>query len=587
MIRIAKVIRHRVNFRTLSSTLPSYASDPLESKLQKIETTSTETRPNYDFKTHFYYTKKDPSLFSGAQEGAYVDISQDDITKFFPEGMAGDAKAEFECSQRSSWMIRDTSKLLCRLLDEFRPSTGKSISNKQTVQTPINVPELTDRPEWDKAQIRVLRYGAELPRAAPYTEVGLRITDGPGSVVDTYMNQVKDGRYPYPNKIMLTGARGVGKSIALNQLIQYARSTKEWLVLFVPKGWEHVQGGAYVEPIESSFLGGTVFDNRLMSVDLLRGFWRAHKNDLAAIRFKNQEGLKKYEEYIAIFAEKYYRELTMPGTKIDFSPRRFLYKVDDLMVSIGKEKLSFLQMRAIVEGEDVQPAEDPKDADVLKGYEFKRNTVVTLEELVKLGVAFRELAGLIVIDLIQELEALESKKVLIVVDEFNAWGGKSAYEYDFIPVQGRDIVVPRALGYLHKKKAEAELRTIKNGMFVCAESLSHPEGLKDIFKAASNSVPLTIQVPHYSQVEYLAAMLFYTHQMCVHEGTSTQDLLAYRMLVNSNPRLTRMESITFFMRLAMAEVKGDYMMLEGDEELAETEDEHNADDDGFGYDKDD
>ena len=37
------------------------------------------------------------------------------------------------------------------------------------------------------------------------------------------------------------GERGVGKSVVLNQAVYYARK-KGWLCIFVPQGWEQVQG---------------------------------------------------------------------------------------------------------------------------------------------------------------------------------------------------------------------------------------------------------------------------------------------------------------------------------------------------------
>jgi hypothetical protein len=322
-----------------------------------------------------------------------------------------------------------------------------------------------------------------------------------------------------------------------------------------------VQGGTYVEPVEDEIFGH-VFDNRLLSVAVLRGFWRAHKAELAKIPFARTEALGKYSSFVERFSESWGREMSVPG----------------------KEKFSFVEVRARIEGEDCDAAEDAKDTDVLAGWNFKGHTISTLEELVQFGVAFRDLSGLVLMDLVKELEELESHRVLVVVDQYNSWSAKSAYEYEHTPVLGGQIVVPKVLSYLSRKKADGEMRTMKNGLFVCAESLKHPEGSKELYKAAANSVPLTIQVPHYSQVEFLSAVSFYTAQMCVHEGISVQDLLAYRTLVNSNPRLARLDSGSFFIKLGMAAVQGDYMLL--DQDLDEDDDSDGyGDDDGDGDDR--
>jgi hypothetical protein len=464
-----------------------------------------------------------------------------------------------------------------RMIDDFdnaalssttSSSSSSTSSSRQSVQTMVSVPELTDRPEWSKAQLRLRRYGADLERVSPINDLGLRVNSGPGSIVDAYSEQMRDGKYPFPLKVMLTGERGVGKSIALNQLVMYARSKKDWLVLFVPNGWKHVQGGTYVEPIQDERFG-RLYDNKLMSVELLRGFWRAHHADLAVIKFTRPEALLKYSSFVEQFSESWGREASMPG----------------------KEKLGFIQLRALIEGEDCDTNEDAKDADVLKGWDFRTHKVETLEDLVRFGIAFRDLAGKVVLDLVQDLEQLESKKVLIAVDQYNCWSAQSAYFYDNVALRGSDLVVPRALSFLDKRKAEGDKRAIKNGLFVCAESLTHPEGAKELYNSAANSVPLTLQVPHYSQVEFLSALMYYTEQLCVHEGVSTQNFLAYRMLVNSNPRLARTDSCTFFMRIAMGEIKGDYMLMEdgfdmGDDDSAGDydDDDDDDDDDDEGYD---
>lgn len=545
--------------------LPMLDSDPLGS-IQIPTPQNDEPKPGYDFKSHFHFKKKDAMSEYIAQEGGYVDLNEDELKILFPEGLAGDANEEFEDTSRTAWMIRDSGKLLCRLLDEYSAMKSNTpVFTKTSVQTPVKVPQLTDRPEWAKSQIRVKRFGRDLSRVVPMNDVGMRITNGPGSMVDEFMKQIKDKKFAFPTKIMLTGERGAGKSIALNQLVLHARHRRDWLVIFIPNGWQHVQGGIFVEPITDDVFG-KVYDNRLMTAEVLRGLWRSHKAQLAEIPFNKYDVLKKHHEFLSNFEESWNREMSV----------------------IGKEKLSFVQIRSRIEGEDAFPEEDVKDVDVLKNWDFNKFKVSNLEELVQFGVAFRDLAGFVLMDLVKELEVQEIYKVLIAVDQYNCWSAKSAYEYEFQPVMGHEILVPKVFSYLQRKKADGELRSIKNGMFICAESLTHPEGAKDLYKSAASSVPLTIHVPQYSQVEFLAAISYYTEQLLIHEGISTQDVLTYRMMVNSNPRLTRIETSGFFIGIAMDSVKGDYMMAVEGEDLGElTEDskprEDDDDDDMTGY----
>ena len=538
--------------------LPVLDSDPLGS-VQVSKPQSEEPKLGYDFKSHFHFKKKDAMSEFIVQEGGYIDLNEEELKSFFPEGLAGEANEEFEYSSRTAWMIRDSGKLLCRLLDEYSAlKSNTPVFSKTSVQTPVKLPQLTDRPEWAKSQIRVKRFGRDLSRAIPINDVGMRITNGPGSIVDEFIKQIKDPKFAFPAKIMLSGERGAGKSIALNQLVMHARRRLDWLVIFIPNGWQHVQGGIFVEPITDEVFG-KVYDNRLMTAEVLRGLWRSHRAQLADIPFTKSDLLEKHRGILANFEENWNREMSV----------------------VGKEKVSFVQIRARIEGEDAFPEEDAKDADVLKSWDFNTFKVSNLEELVQFGVAFRDLAGFVLMDLVKELEVQENYKVLIVVDQYNNWSAKSAYEFEYEPVMGQDILVPKVFSYLQRKKADGELRSLKNGLFVCAESLKHPEGAKDLYKAAANSVPLTIHVPQYSQVEFLAAVTYYTEQLLIHEGISIQDLLTYRMMVNSNPRLTRIETSGFFIGIAMDTVKGDYMMTVEGEDLGElTEDgKSNEDDD--------
>ena len=52
-----------------------------------------------------------------------------------------------------------------------------------------------------------------------------------------------------------------------------------------------------------------------------------------------------------------------------------------------------------------------------------------------MGVAFRDLSGQVVMDLVAELRALDvpGMPVLVVVDQYNTWEGPSAYHYKVRP----------------------------------------------------------------------------------------------------------------------------------------------------------
>eukprot|EP00596_Hydrurales_sp_CCMP1899_P002325 CAMPEP_0119034958 /NCGR_PEP_ID=MMETSP1177-20130426/1961_1 /TAXON_ID=2985 /ORGANISM="Ochromonas sp, Strain CCMP1899" /LENGTH=279 /DNA_ID=CAMNT_0006992801 /DNA_START=1315 /DNA_END=2154 /DNA_ORIENTATION=+ len=219
-----------------------------------------------------------------------------------------------------------------------------------------------------------------------------------------------------------------------------------------------------------------------------------------------------------------------------------------------------MQVRELIEAEDWFGDEDEEDAPVLDSFEFDEHfQVKTLEELVRMGVAFRDFAGPIFMDLVTELKELDlpDHPVLIAVDQYNTWDAPSVYQYKNRPVLGKELCVPNALFFISKKKAESETYALKNGLCVGATSMRHTEGKKNTYNEYMQSIPLVIRVPSYTQVEMMAAVSFYTEQGRIEAGMSTQDILTFRTIQGSNPRLFRTQAIPYFFPLAVSKLDPD------------------------------
>ena len=158
----------------------------------------------------------------------------------------------------------------------------------------------------------------------------------------------------------------------------------------------------------------------------------------------------------------------------------------------------------MIEEEDNFPDQDELDKPILAQFDFKSFQLKTLNDLVLLGIAFRELSGAVVVDLIDELRKLDIKEmpVLLAVDQYNAWLGESVFQFQHVPVMAMDVCVPRSLGFLDKKRVKTDAWHVKNGLCVAALSMKHPENdmLKNLFENERWSVPLLVRVPNYSQV---------------------------------------------------------------------------------------
>jgi len=488
-----------------------FSTVPLKSALENVK---LEDIPSLDEGSalkqlhHDYFSCNDASNLLNVRSGAYVEVPLDALTKFVPEGLNGDIKDEFKFSHKNMWMIRDTSKLVCKIIDHFEttlrsPTKSDNLVSQSVQQSlPVSHTEYINRPEWETARLKCSVFGKDV---------------GSDNLDD--INKYFEGK-PIPNKIMLTGPRGAGKSTVLCQAVYHARS-KGWLCLYIPNGWDHVQSGPYIEPV----LGKVkVYDNPIMSTEALRGFWMAHKEQLKQLPIQNIAALEKYKPVLEEFRESWNRALSLQG----------------------RSELGFIEMRSIIKGDDHYGEDDSKDSQLLKKFDFLKFSPKTLEDYVLLGVALPEVAGAAFADLVAELRELETFRVLFVVDQYNTWRVNSAFSYEYEPVSGHQIAVPHALKFFGDNRNETENWKIKNGLCIAATSFKHIEGNKVTFENSKHLLPLRIRVPVYNQLEYLSAVSYYINNSAIDPTITLEDYLEYRMFSGSNPKLIRIESIPFF-----------------------------------------
>jgi len=488
-----------------------------------------------------------------------------------PEGLAGDMEDEFAMTRKRSWMIRDVSRVMCAILDDFPVKNGKARSDKVIPALPSAsdpagwndlwhskaFPGYSDRPEWRGSLTSVQLYGAEL-MPGPKADLGKlkndvaddaalrswnRVAPAPVPATELFRNGLKaavqklsKGPYKlpkaYPEKVMLCGERGVGKSAVLNQLVLHARSSG-WLTLFVPNGWDHVQSGWFIEPVA----GGLLYDNVFMSANLLRNFYDAHTSQLQDVPLAFPEKLEKYAAHLANFQNEWDRARQIKG----------------------RDSLAFREMRQIILKEDHFAEQDALDAHILNDFDFTSFKPKTLRDLVILGIAFRDLAGSVVVDVVDELKVVESFPVLIAVDQYNAWDAGSAFHWESKHVHGKEICVPSALSFISKKKGETDAWQLKNGLCVAAVSSKHPEGLKEQYKHVANSIPLTVTVPSYNQREFISAVSHYEQSSLISGGVTLSELNNFRTITGSVGREVRRETIPTFFPLAVAKGGDDFM----------------------------
>lgn len=361
-----------------------------------------------------------------------------------------------------------------------------------------------------------------------------------------------------PDTILLSGPRGVGKSVTLNQAVLYARK-KGWLCVFIPDGWSQVQEGSYIEPaiiteehanifsihkmtqeneennsendlnsndtteeyIDPLLETIKVFDNHEKSTDVLRSLLAAHASQLRKISIRDLKILNKYDVYISKFKSIYAHTSSF---------------------SYGAAKLTFVKYREMILQDDYVPELDMNDEEILKDFDILSFKPKTLEDLLILGIALHDLSGSLFVDLIEELKHVESIPILIAVDQYNCWEVPSAFSYNNKSVIGKDLCIPYALNFLSMNKAENKKWSMKNGLCIATTSLKHTEGKKITYQNTKKSIPLSITVPSYNTMEFLSVVLHYISNQKIPTQIRLEDILALRMYTGSNPRLMRTDS---------------------------------------------
>eukprot|EP00603_Paraphysomonas_imperforata_P001959 CAMPEP_0114449132 /NCGR_PEP_ID=MMETSP0103-20121206/20697_1 /TAXON_ID=37642 ORGANISM="Paraphysomonas imperforata, Strain PA2" /NCGR_SAMPLE_ID=MMETSP0103 /ASSEMBLY_ACC=CAM_ASM_000201 /LENGTH=515 /DNA_ID=CAMNT_0001621197 /DNA_START=9 /DNA_END=1558 /DNA_ORIENTATION=- len=379
------------------------------------------------------------------------------------------------------------------------------------------------------------------------------IVRGEGSVVEGIVQQLQQKMNgELPTRVMLTGKRGMGKSCALNHAVLFVYSN----------GWSQVNGGAFIEPVDEVTGVENLFDNAMMSADLLRNFWYAHKEDLKEMPLKFPERAEKYRESVELLQAAVIRTYG----------------------SMKKSGKTFTEVRMEEVGyDDTFPDEDALDDPILNkmnNFDISSFEIRTVEDLLLFGLAFRDFAGPVVLDMVNELRNYKNpdKPILIAIDQFNYWDMSTVYQYGPRKIEATDMCVPHALKFVSEKKGAAsqwenngddyvialELPVIvasqweNNGddyvMCIGATSHRYPINKKRDKKLVTydnsrSSLPLSVDVGGYSHVEFLAAVKHYISTGRIDPGISNQDILSFRMFCGNNPRTMFREPSNFFLPL--------------------------------------
>lgn len=143
----------------------------------------------------------DEASISEINSACFQRVSQDKVKKLLPEiqfkdnGSSGDNSSNY-------WMIRDSSKTLCHLLDHSRQFLSPSIETVErkapsNALPPIDIPRFSNGKEWSVAQPRYYRYGKDLTKTTESSDSSALNS----SIIESEFNE------NFPDKIVITGNR--------------------------------------------------------------------------------------------------------------------------------------------------------------------------------------------------------------------------------------------------------------------------------------------------------------------------------------------------------------------------------------------
>jgi hypothetical protein len=325
--------------------------------------------------------------------------------------------------------------------------------------------------------------------------------------------------------VWFLGERGTGKSVLMNQLVMYGRK-QGWLCLYISNGWDQVQSGLFIEPIENE---SNLYDNFMMTKFVLRSFWKAHHEVLSTLPLKkgtSEEMKTKYSERMEKIIAEWNRSKAMHK---------------------GEKDPSFVKIRGLLAENDIIASEDVLDEEVLKGFNLESFEIKTLQDLIFIGIAIPEYAGIAFRDLIEELKIIDHIPVLVAVDEYNTWFDRTAFMYDDKSISSWQLTVPSCLHIFDRRKEDNSVWKMKNGLAIVASSVGRSEGKKITFDDVNASIPLKIAVPAYNQIEYTSAFTFYSNYSIIEPCYTSDDFLLFRTFTASNPLRISAEAIKYFL----------------------------------------
>jgi hypothetical protein len=153
-------------FSSQASSLNNIPSDVLKYKESDLVTNEEALQFKKYFRSHFLKEKCDN--IQVVRTGTFIPLSSEDLKNSLPEGVPTSVSEEFEHTGKQMWMVRESTKLLCKLIDESEKTLVRKSSTE--IPTTIEIPATTEIPttlEMPAASPEMPSASPEIPSASP------------------------------------------------------------------------------------------------------------------------------------------------------------------------------------------------------------------------------------------------------------------------------------------------------------------------------------------------------------------------------------------------------------------------------------
>jgi len=496
---------HFANLERLDPTLVRMLREQDRAEEEGAEPDGIHPHPymsNVQYTSNFFTAEGDPVRHSMRHDGRYFVLPAAEEASLLPEGLPSAVSDEFALTQRRALMVRAEVRSVVDEMERFRlASRAWAAANADKADGAALEPAFGGEAIF-RAALEARTGGADADADADGAEEAAGSAAWqpvPADVEAEVMAMAAETAGPdgpaVPRARVFTGARGIGKSCCLVQVVRYARA-HGWLTVFVPSAFRLTHQGRVLTPTRGA---PGDYDQNDLATEMLSHMLAAHADALASVPQRGAYNL----------------DLFLPADRDEVMRAEV-----ERRVAAEEDEVASLKAEAEAKGEPFDPSTDWSSAlqrDLAKSDTLDRRAEgFTLRDLVEWGLAHPPQATLAAVAMLEELRSVVEFPVLVAVDGVNDLYEPSGYPGPYgRRLSTKRLPLLRALQAFDEGGFDHDARSFRRGLFVGAASLSRnkrPTLLRESPVGGSSNLPAEnrMEVQPLSRAEVHSQLLHYT-----------------------------------------------------------------------------